>query len=196
MKDRKLVYKNYEVRVRTGTRGIIRIEVKNDFLKLTIPKGIDPMFVIKKNKNWIDKHLELIEKAKKLSYELKLVSRTSEDFRRLVKKKVKKVGKKLNIEPRRVVFRYMKSKWGSWSRNRILTFNEFMRFLPERLIEYVLTHELLHFIEPFHTDEFYALLEHFFPDSQKCDVELMAYWMLLKRAGIVEKYMVFKNTKA
>jgi hypothetical protein len=196
LEGKKISYRNHEVRVRTGTRGIIRIEVKNDFLKLTIPKGIDPMFVIRKNRDWIDKHLSVIEKAKKLSYELKLLSRTNDDFRRVVRNKIEAIGSELSIKPRRVVFRYMKSKWGSWSRNRIITLNSFLRFLPERLIGYVVTHELLHFIEPFHTEEFYALLEHYFPDSERCDVELLAYWMLLKRTGIVEKHIAAKSLRA
>lgn len=62
-------------------------------------------------------------------------------------------------------FRNMVSRWGSCQPKRgILTFNIALVEVPLSCIEYVVTHEFTHFLQPNHSKEFYQLLAMFMPD--------------------------------
>ena len=62
-------------------------------------------------------------------------------------------------------FRYMVSRWGSCQPKRgILTFNIALIEAPISCIEYVVTHEFTHFLQPNHSRQFYQLLAMFMPD--------------------------------
>ena len=61
--------------------------------------------------------------------------------------------------------RTMKSCWGSCLVNKgIITLNRKLLMKPRECIEYVMVHELCHFIHPNHSKEFYKLMEQFMPD--------------------------------
>ena len=61
--------------------------------------------------------------------------------------------------------RTMKSCWGSCLVNKgIITLNRKMLMKPRECIEYVVVHELCHFIHPNHSKQFYGFMEQFMPD--------------------------------
>ena len=61
--------------------------------------------------------------------------------------------------------RTMKSCWGSCLVNKgIITLNRKLLMKPRECIEYVVIHELCHFIHPNHSKEFYGFMEQFMPD--------------------------------
>ena len=61
--------------------------------------------------------------------------------------------------------RTMKSCWGSCMVNKgIITLNRKLLMKPRECIEYVVVHELCHFIHPNHSKEFYKFTEQFMPD--------------------------------
>lgn len=61
--------------------------------------------------------------------------------------------------------RSMTSRWGSCQPKKgILTFNTALAEAPLSCIEYVVTHEFVHFLQPNHSKEFYRLLEGYMPD--------------------------------
>ena len=61
--------------------------------------------------------------------------------------------------------RTMKSCWGSCLVNKgIITLNRKLLMKPRECIEYVVVHELCHFIHPNHSKEFYKFMEQFMPD--------------------------------
>lgn len=62
-------------------------------------------------------------------------------------------------------FRNMVSRWGSCQpKRKILTFNIALVEAPLSCIEYVVTHEFIHFLQPNHSREFYHYLNTFMPD--------------------------------
>lgn len=62
-------------------------------------------------------------------------------------------------------FRNMVSRWGSCQPKRgILTFNTALVETPVSCIEYVVTHEFVHFLQPNHSKKFYQYLAMFMPD--------------------------------
>jgi len=54
-----------------------------------------------------------------------------------------------------------RSRWGSCSAKKNINFSLFLLLLPERLIDYVVLHELAHTIEMNHSEQFWQLLDRF-----------------------------------
>ena len=72
---------------------------------------------------------------------------------------------KYGIEFPEVRFRNMISQWGSCQpKRKILTFNYALVEAPISCIEYVVTHEFTHFLQPNHSKQFYTQLSMFMPD--------------------------------
>lgn len=66
-----------------------------------------------------------------------------------------------------IQIRRMKKRWGSLSRNGLLTLNPDLIRAPGECIDYVITHELCHLHSHDHSAEFYRLLERVMPDWEK-----------------------------
>ena len=64
-----------------------------------------------------------------------------------------------------IKFRKMKTQWGNCHpMSGVLTFNTRLAYAPTECIEYVVAHELTHFLQPNHSPLFYAELEKVMPD--------------------------------
>lgn len=78
------------------------------------------------------------------------------------------------LEAKAFRFRKMRSRWGSCSRRGVITFNTQIMRLPERLIDYVVMHELAHLRHMNHSAAFYRELEKTLPDHRVLQKELRA----------------------
>ena len=75
---------------------------------------------------------------------------------------------KYGVEFPELRFRNMVSRWGSCQpKRKILTFNIALIEAPLSCIEYVVTHEFTHFLQPNHSKKFYDQLAMFMPDWQE-----------------------------
>ena len=73
--------------------------------------------------------------------------------------------KKYDIPYPDIYLRKMKTLWGSCSVNRNkVTFNQYLTKAKPACIEYVVLHELVHFLYPNHSKKFYAFLGSYMPD--------------------------------
>lgn len=71
----------------------------------------------------------------------------------------------IGVAPQKVTYRQMKTRWGSCSqRTGNLSFNLQLLDYPEEVIEYVVVHELCHFLEPNHGPGFWREVERHVPD--------------------------------
>ena len=70
-----------------------------------------------------------------------------------------------NIPKHEIQVRKMKSRWGSCipSKKKICL-NIALMNVPTACMEYVVLHELTHFIEPNHSKKFYNIIENYMPD--------------------------------
>lgn len=68
--------------------------------------------------------------------------------------------------------RRMKKRWGSLSKNGVLTLNPNLILAPKECIDYVVTHELCHLVHYNHTSAFYHLLDQVMPDWEKRKLRL------------------------
>lgn len=73
--------------------------------------------------------------------------------------------KKYNVSYPSIYIRKMKTLWGSCSVNRgKITFNQYLTKARPACIEYVVLHELVHFLYPNHSKQFYDFLSSYMPD--------------------------------
>ena len=76
--------------------------------------------------------------------------------------------------------RSMRSLWGNCRPARgVVTFNAKLAAVPESCIEYVVAHELCHFLYADHSADFYAALARVIPDWKKRRAALRRYASLL-----------------
>lgn len=79
---------------------------------------------------------------------------------------------KLSIIKPRIQIRKMQKRWGSLSKNGILTLNTDLIRAPRECIDYVITHELCHLKYHDHGPGFYRQLEKVMPDWEKRKMKL------------------------
>lgn len=167
-----------------------RLEFRTGNLLLVLPENTkNHKEVIDKHKNWIyKKNLEIISSLQESKNKKLVMNRTAEEFRNIVKKKVNLYLSYHNLNINRINFRNMKSKWASCSSQKNLTINTLLRYLPDRLIEYVVYHEVMHLKERKHNEKFWNIISKKFRDHQKREKELFLYWFLVQdRIEYVQK---------
>ena len=79
---------------------------------------------------------------------------------------------RIGVQPKRVRFRSMYTRWGSCSSKDNISLNRNLFYLPERLVEYVVCHELVHLQELNHSKAFWDLMSHYMPDWKARKKEL------------------------
>lgn len=72
----------------------------------------------------------------------------------------------------RIAIRNQRTCWGSCSSNNNLNFSYKLLFLPERLFDYIIVHELCHLEEFNHSQSFWDLVGETLPDYKKLREEL------------------------
>jgi predicted metal-dependent hydrolase len=71
------------------------------------------------------------------------------------------------FRPQGLIVRQTRQRWGSMSPSRRLLLNRRLVQAPVDSIDYVITHELCHILEPHHGPGFFALLDRVMPDWTK-----------------------------
>lgn len=96
-----------------------------------------------------------------------------ETARALLTKKVAELNAFYNFPFKRISVKNQKSRWGSCSKLGNINFNYKLVFLDERLVDYVVAHELCHLAELNHSTAFWKLVERAIPDYRERRAELM-----------------------
>ena len=73
----------------------------------------------------------------------------------------------LGVTYDRIRIAEQKTRWGSCSSNRTLSFNWKLMLAPPRVLDYVVVHELCHLMEMNHSPRFWALVESVMPDYKE-----------------------------
>jgi len=86
---------------------------------------------------------------------------------------IRKWQTKLGVEVADYFLQRMKTKWGGCNhRARHIRLNTELVKKPKDLLEYVVVHEMLHLIEPTHSERFVALLDKNYPTWREARAEL------------------------
>jgi len=89
--------------------------------------------------------------------------------------RIRELAEKHNFGYEKIFVKHVKSRWGSCSSNNNINLNVHLMRLPDRLIDYILLHELAHTVEKNHGKSFWLLLEKVCPGSKTLDKELKKY---------------------
>lgn len=86
---------------------------------------------------------------------------------------IKKWEKRLKVEVTAYFLQRMKTKWGSCNhRAGHIRLNTELVKKPKDLLEYVVVHEMVHLLEPTHSDRFVTLLTNHYPTWREARAEL------------------------
>lgn len=94
---------------------------------------------------------------------------------RLLPQRLKTLADKHGFNYRSITVKQLKTKWGSCNQRHEITLNYYLMQLPWQLIDYVLTHELVHTEHLNHSTEFWQRFEKGLPNAKKIRNELKTY---------------------
>lgn len=171
-----MVLNNYSYKVSYRDIKYPRVELKTGKLLFILPFGYNSDFLFKKHSSWIYKKINFIDKCLKSARDKELVERTDEEFERLINRFVREISLGLKVNINRIYLRKMRTKWASLSPLKNLTFNKFMRYLPDYLIAYIIFHEMTHVIEKKHNARFWRIVEKRYKNYRELERELFEYW--------------------
>ena len=81
--------------------------------------------------------------------------------------RVEYFSKLMGLEYQEIKFRKMKSRWGSCSSKRVITFNTALIKVAHEFIDYVVVHELAHIVHMNHSKSFHSLVQNYLPDAKE-----------------------------
>lgn len=160
-----------------------RLEYKTGTLLLILPKtGQNPKQILEKYQKWIQTKELVIKKALEEANTKSLnLNRPEKELRILIQELAQNYQAELNTQINKIIYRKMKTKWASHSRNGNLTVNTLLKYLPHDIIEYIIYHEITHSIERRHNEKFWNIITKKFPEYQTKEKDLLTYWFIIQK---------------
>jgi len=118
---------------------------------------------VNKKASWIYKKL----KESKPKTEEDIGIEEIEKLSKMVEKNIQKYSIKLGVTPKKVRIRNIKYAWGSCSSNKNISINMKLAKKEEKVVEYVVLHEMCHLIYMNHSKNFWRLVEENMPEYKK-----------------------------
>jgi predicted metal-dependent hydrolase len=164
-----------------------RLEYRHGSLKLVVPAGFkEHEKLLNKHKIWIYRRFVAHKQRDFFAAEIELHSeRTEVQLQEHVESLIASIGTELGVFPKKVAFREMRTKWGSCSSKGNINLNTYLKCLPERLVEYVVFHEMAHLIEMNHGPRFKEMMHVKFHEHKILEKQLRGHWL-----AIMGKYSV------
>ncbi|MEN8153257.1 MAG: M48 family metallopeptidase [Acidobacteriota bacterium] len=157
-----------------------RVEFRAEGPVLVLPFGEDPILFLKENKKRIKKNYDKLNTRKEIAEKLSFSKRNSEEFNNIVENYFDHFSAELKVKYRAVKFRKMRKMWGNCRSNGIITLNSNLILLPERIISYIIFHELLHLkVRGGHNLRFKTRMKAKFPDIKEIEEELRSFFIKL-----------------
>lgn len=160
-----------------------RLEFKTGSLFLILPKNYkNEKELVEKHKRWIYNKNFIINTALETAKNKELnLNRTNEELKKLVSSIAKNLVQEFHFKINRIYFRRMKTKWGSYSSKSNLTINTLLKYLPKKLIGYVIFHEMTHSLERKHSERFWKMITRKFKDYPAREKDLLVYWFIIQK---------------
>lgn len=156
--------KTLAIEIRPDMRVVVRAPEK-------IPQN-EIMKFVEEKQNWIKKHLvQMYFKAEEIKKQKKEPALTNADIEKLCQKalsvipdKVKYYAEIMGVTYGRITIRNQKTRWGSCSNKGYLNFNCLLMLMPDKVLDYVVVHELCHLKQMNHSKKFWKEVERYMPD--------------------------------
>lgn len=156
-----------------------RVEFRSSGLRVIVPRGVSPTQVLKENRESILKKYNKLLGQLEDAAGLVMTERTDEAFIVLVNRLVTEYSLQLKIVIKKVRFRKMKRRWGTCRSDGVVTLNRYLQFVPDRLVGYIVYHELAHMLVRGHNTKFKKIVAAQFPTYRQLDRELNLYGLRL-----------------
>ena len=95
--------------------------------------------------------------------------------------RVETLAKKHGFQYRILKFKVMKTRWGSCTAKNNINLNMLITYLPKKLQDYVILHELVHTRIKDHSHRFWALLDKITGDAKGIHKELKEKYILIQK---------------
>lgn len=143
--------------------GVILIKAPLDMKETAIER------FLRQRRYWIYKQTKKVldTKEKLPSYKEEDVPILKKKAREILTRKTDEFKVLLNVDDKKIRIGDQKTRWGSCSSSGTLSYNWHLILLPEELIDYVVVHELCHFIEMNHSKEFWKQVAYILPDYKE-----------------------------
>jgi len=168
----------YELK-RSARARKMRITVNCDAsIVVTLPNIANENFAekfLREKSDWIFKKVEYFKENKKpleRKHTKRDYLRNKEKARIIIMEKVKYFNKFYDFKFNKISIRNQKTRWGSCSKNRNLNFNYKLVYLPEKLVNYIVIHELCHLKEFNHSEKFWQIVSRLVPNYKEARKEL------------------------
>jgi predicted metal-dependent hydrolase len=161
----------FEYEVRHSTRAKrVRLAVKPDGrVILTLPSKVSTLrglMFLDENREWVAKKLQALQARGVVDTEKQ--ERDYREKKEIARKKIVPMvetwAQKMDLKYGRIAIKKTSSRWGSCSSKRNLNFHYRLAFIDEKLMEYVVIHELSHLVHMNHSKEFWKLVERWCPE--------------------------------
>ena len=158
----------------------IIISIKPEFVRVTIPRRQtlkDAQKFVEQKIDWIKRHSSNMNKLVQESRELPKINK--EEARVKLGKRLSELAKEHKFRYNKVSIRNQRTRWGSCSSKNNISLNMKLLHLPDRLIDYILLHELVHTRVKNHSQDFWNDLETVVPNARTVDKQLRDYQFCL-----------------
>jgi len=118
----------------------------------------------------MEKPIEMPEIQKSLKKVIEGVLRF--EAKRFLPVRTAELASKMGYQINRVTIKNNKTNWGSCSNLKNINLNLHLMRLPDRVIDFIIVHELVHTVIPNHGAKFKATMKRYFPDASELEKEV------------------------
>jgi predicted metal-dependent hydrolase len=169
---------SYTLRENPRARRITVTVLRDGTVRVTKPRRVSVREVerfVERCGDWIEraqKQFARLPKTSHIETSKKEYEKCKAAAHELAQRRVAHFNTFYRVPVSKIIIRNQKSRWGSCSRNGVLSFNYRILFLPPHLADYIVVHELCHLHEMNHSKRFWALVAHIVPNYHECRREL------------------------
>ncbi|MFH1451445.1 MAG: M48 family metallopeptidase [bacterium] len=134
---------------------------------LTRPAGTTDNAIenfISENSHWLLSGLESFKKVSLFGGNPNEYLASKQEAFNFIEEKINNFNRFYNFRYHKITIKNQKTRWGSCSKKGNLNFNYRIMFLPERIADYIIVHELCHLNEFNHSRKFWGLVVQTIPD--------------------------------
>lgn len=152
-------------------RKTVSLSVKDGRLIVRAPFGVDESkirTIIAKHSRWVENALArscaLSNRVEPTEDEIKELKRKAKSY---LVEKTRYYAEIMGLEYGRITITSAKTRFGSCSSKKNISYSYRLMLYPERAIDYVVIHELSHLVHMNHSRNFYNYLAKFMPDYKE-----------------------------
>lgn len=168
MEEKEILIKNerivYAVRENPKARWMRLTVYPGGDVVLTVPRKVSERTMskfLKDKADWLLKNISYFKNYKEppfAKYTRGDYLKYKEEARSLIKERLEYFNVFYKFRYKKINIRDQKTIWGSCSQKKNLNFNYRLLFLPEKIRDYIIVHELCHLKEFNHSKNFWALV--------------------------------------